>query len=141
MKPPPVSVDEEIRAVASMASLALALLGFFTNMRREALKEYRAKVKSIRPETFAKAAPDIALFLLTAGVVVVMAPLCFASFDLAAIGRRSGAVSSMFALIWLGFVVLLLFQLSIVVIRFVKAWQAGREKAKPTVAATVGKSR
>lgn len=40
----PTPIEEEIRAAASMASLALAILVFFTNMRREALERYLARV-------------------------------------------------------------------------------------------------
>jgi hypothetical protein len=75
-----VLVDEEIRAVASMASLALALLAFFTNMRREALASYRKKVSPFNLRTVGDALPDLLLALFTGGAVLAMAPLCFDSF-------------------------------------------------------------
>jgi hypothetical protein len=118
------SVEDEIRAAATMASLALALLVFFTNIRRDSLKEYLKAVDALSFDTIRGALPDLALALLTAGAVVSMAPLCFASFDLDAIGRRSGVLPSMFGLIWLGFVLVLLFQLWMLGCRFSPAIKA-----------------
>jgi len=106
--------DEEIKAVASMASLALALLAFFTNLRRDALNDYLAEVDPFDLRTLIDALPDILLALFTGAAVIAMAPLFCDSFSLSAVGTRSGAVSSMFGLIWLGFVCLFLFQLSTV---------------------------
>jgi hypothetical protein len=110
------TVDNEISAAASMASLALAILVFFTTMRREALKTYLERVSPFSWRTVADALPDMFLTLLTGAAVVAMAPLCFDSFSLGDVGTRRGVLPSMFALIWLGFVVLLAVQL----------WMVGR---------------
>ncbi len=120
-----LSTEEAIRAVAPMVSLALALLAFFTNMRREALSQYRKAVARFGLPTIVGALPDLLLALFTAAAVGAMAPLCFDAFDLGQVGRVAGAVSSVFALVWLGFVVLLLFQLWMLVTRIVEAVQAG----------------
>jgi hypothetical protein len=109
-----------------MVSLVLALLAFFTNMRREALSEYRKQVPNFGWETIVGALPDLLLVLFTAAVVLAIAPLCFDSFDLGDFGRVGGGVSSVFALVWLGFAVLLLFQLGMLVTRIVEALRAGK---------------
>jgi hypothetical protein len=114
----PAPIEEEIRAAASMASLALAILVFFTNMRREALQKHLERVAPFSWRTVADALPDLALTLLTAIAVVAMAPLCFDSFSLGDVGRRSGVLSTMFALIWLGFALVLAFQIWMVGRRF-----------------------
>src|SRR4051812_26526696 len=118
------TVEDEIRAAASMASLALAILVFFTNVRRDALTKYLEDVDPFDLKTVVAAGPDIALALLTGAAVLAMAPLCFDTFNLGEFGRRSGAVPSMFGLIWLGFVLVLLFQLSLLLRRFREAVKA-----------------
>lgn len=120
-----LSVDEEIRAIASMASLALALLAFFTNLRLGALKEYRKEVEPFSRKTVVGALPDLGLAAFTGAAVLVMAPLCFESFSFGEVGHRSGAIASMFALIWLGFVAVLCVQLAMATIRFREACRAG----------------
>lgn len=120
------TVEDEIRAAATMASLALALLVFFTNVRRDVLKEYLKEVDPLSTRTLVEATPDLLLVLLTAGAVVAMAPLCFDSFDLGDVGRRSGVLPSMFGLIWIGFTLVLLFQLSMLWRRFGAAIKARR---------------
>lgn len=109
-------IEEEIRAAASMASLALAILVFFTNLRRESLDTYLARVTPLGWRTVAEALPDVFLTLLTAVAVVAMAPLCFDSFSLGDVGSRPGVLPTMFALIWFGFALLLAFQI----------WMVGR---------------
>jgi hypothetical protein len=111
-------IEEEIRAAASMASLALAILVFFTNMRRESLKTYLARVTPFGWRTVADALPDLFLTLLTGVAVVAMAPLCFESFSLGDVGSRSGVLPTMFALIWFGFALVLAFQVWMVGRRF-----------------------
>lgn len=122
---PAGSVDEEIRAIASMASLALALLVFFTNLRLSVLKEYRKTVEKVTCETVVSALPDLGLALVTGAALLVMAPLCFDSFSFAEVGHRAAAIPSMFALIWLGFVAVFIVQLGMVAIRFCDAHRAG----------------
>ena len=114
----PTPIEEEIRAAASMASLALAILVFFTNMRRESLERYLARVTPFGWRTVADALPDLVLTVLTAIAVMAMAPLCFDSFSLDDVGKRSGVLSTMFALIWLGFTLVLAFQVWMVGRRF-----------------------
>ncbi len=120
-----MTVGDEIRGAATMASLALALLVFFTNLRREALSEYLESVPPLGVKTLVGALPDLVLAVLTGGAVIAMAPLCFDSFQLDEFGHRAGVLPSMFGLIWAGFVCVLLFQLGIVTWRIVKALQAG----------------
>jgi hypothetical protein len=118
-------VTDEIRAAATMASLALALLVFFTNVRRDALKTYLAQVQPFGARTVWDALPDLVLAVFTAAAVVSLAPLCFDTFQLDEVGRRSGVVPSMFGLIWLGFVLVLGFQLWMLGRRFFAAITAG----------------
>jgi uncharacterized membrane protein len=114
----PTPIDEEIRSAASMASLALALVVFFTNMRRESLGKYLERVTPFGWRTVADALPDLVLTVLTAIAVTAMAPLCFDGFALDDVGKRSGVLSTMFALIWLGFTLVLAFQVWMVARRF-----------------------
>jgi hypothetical protein len=109
-----------------MVSLALALLAFFTNMRREALAEYLKEVPRFDRQTISGALPDLLLALFTAAAVGAMAPLCFAAFDLDKAGRVVGGVASVFTLVWSGFVVLLVFQLWMLFTRIVEALKAGQ---------------
>jgi hypothetical protein len=119
-------VDDEIQAAATMASLALALLVFFTNVRRDSLKEYLKAVDPLGLATVRDAAPDLLLAGLTAAATLAMAPLCFATFDLGDVGHRTGVLASMFGLIWLGFILVLAFQVSMLARRFGAALKAGR---------------
>ena len=123
---PFASIEEEIKTVAPMASLSLALLGFFTNLRFGALKELMKEgVASFDRKTVVGLLPDLCLALFTLAAVVVMAPLCFDAFSFDEFGQRSATLSTMFALIWLGFVALFVLQLTIGGIRLVKAIKAG----------------
>ena len=101
-----------------MASLALALVVFFTNMRRESLKRYLERVTPLGWRTVTDVVPDLVLTALTGTAVLAMAPLCFDAFSLGDVGKRSGVLSTMFALIWLGFSLVLAFQLWMIVRRF-----------------------
>jgi hypothetical protein len=114
----PTPIEEEIRAAASMASLALAILVFFTNMRRGSLERYLTRVTPFGWRTVADGLPDLVLTILTAIAVMAMAPLCFDSFSFDDVGKRSGVLSTMFALIWLGFTLVLAFQVWMVGRRF-----------------------
>lgn len=117
------NINDEIRAAATMASLALALLVFFTNMRHGALREHLRSVNPLSLGTLGGALPDLLLAALTGGSLVAMAPLCFATFDLCKVGRRTGVLPSMFGLIWVGFAAVLAFQLYMVLRRFYEAWR------------------
>lgn len=125
-------VDDEIKAVASMASLALALLAFFTNVRRESLKDYLKAVDSFSRKTVIAALPDVFLVLFTGAAVLAMAPLLFDSFSLGDVGTRAGTLSSMLGLIWLGFILLLVFQTWMIVRRFRAAWPPAEKPAATT---------
>jgi hypothetical protein len=86
-------------------------------MRRESLETYLKRVTPLSWRTVAEALPDLVLTLLTAIAVVAMAPLCLDSFSLDDVGSRTGVLSTMFALIWLGFTLVLAFQVWMVVRR------------------------
>lgn len=123
---PLASIEEEIKTVAPMASLSLALLGFFTNLRFGALKTFLdGAIDSFGWGTVAGLLPDLCLALFTAAAVLVMAPLSFDAFSFGDIGERSATVSTMFFLIWLGFVALLVLQLTMAGVRLFKAITAG----------------
>ena len=113
------TADDEVRAVATMASLLLGLLVFFTNVRREALKKHQTKgIPAFSHDSLVKALPDVGLAVFTGLAISVMGPLLFESFAFSDAWRRSGALISMFGLIWLGFVAVLAVQLSILWRRF-----------------------
>ena len=115
--------------MATMASLLLGLLFFFTNGRREVLSELEDEgIKALKCKTVLTALPDIGLATFTAMAVSVMAPLVFDNFSFTELWRRSGALVSMFGLIWLGFAILLLVQLSILWRRFLPAIKIRRKE-------------
>lgn len=120
-------MDDEIKAVATMASLLLGLLVFFTGTRRTALEKL-GDIDAFSPKTVWTALPDIGLAAFTMIALSLMAPLLFDSFTLAEAWHRSGALVSMFGLIWIGFAAVLAVQLSILWGRFVPAFRAWREE-------------
>lgn len=106
-------LEDEIRSVATLASVTLALLTLFTTRRAEHLKAQKADGQ-IRALTLRRAPallPDVALLALTIGALVAMAPLFVDAFAPGELGRRDGALRSMFSLIWAGFLVLAGYQL------------------------------
>jgi hypothetical protein len=105
------TTDEDLRAAAGIASLALTLLTFFTNMRREQLKAYLEDTDPRGWKVLLDAAPDLLLAFLTGGAAVALAPLFVGTVDIGEVGRRAGVISTLFALIWLGFCAVFLFQL------------------------------
>jgi hypothetical protein len=62
---PAATLDDEIRAAATMASLALTLVVFFTNVRRDVLKEYLQEVDPLDLRTVRDASADLLLELPT----------------------------------------------------------------------------
>lgn len=120
------SPDDDLRAAAGVASLALTLLTFFTNLRREALKKFQEDASPLSRETFAAAVPDIALPLLTGAAAITLTPLLLDTFEFDQVGRRAGTISSFFGLIWLGFVGMTCFQVLTLVQRFRAAADAGK---------------
>ncbi len=121
-----VSTDDDLRAAAGIASLALTLLTFFTNLRREHLREYLKDAESLSLKTVRDAVPDVVLALLTGGAAVALTPLLLDTFAFDQIGKRAGTVATLFGLIWLGFVAVFVFQLWTVIQRFWAAYDAGR---------------
>ena len=94
---------DDIRAIATLASVSLALLIYFSRERAEAAP---SQIDALSPKTFLELCPDFLLFLLSALPAVAMASLCFGGFSFSDFGHSSGALTSMFALVWFGFVAL-----------------------------------
>ena len=111
------SALDDIRGVAGFASLTLGLIGYLTNLRYSAFGEEQERIRSLRLRTLGEAAPDIALLFVALVALVAMAPLLDA-FELDQVGRRAGALPTLFALIWLGFAVIAGFELRLIVVRF-----------------------
>ncbi len=134
------AAEDEIKSVATMASLLLGLLFFFTDGRLKALKELEG-IKAFSRKTVLTALPDVGLAAFTAIAVSMMAPLVFDSFSFTDLWRRSGALASMFGLIWLGLTAILLVQLSILWRRFagaIGAWKKQGKIGKPAVSIGAG---
>ena len=111
----PQTIDGQIGDVATMASIGLALLTFFTDRQANTLARLRADLTAYEaPEIKRQLLRDILLALLTAGGFGGLAPLVAPVLDGLALFQRSGSLRTLFLVVFLGYAALLAFQLSIV---------------------------
>lgn len=110
---------DDIRSVAGLASLTLALIGFFTTLRFNQLRSRAIGALSFR--TFGYfALPELLMLLVALFALVAMAPLLHA-FSVRQLGHSAGALPAMFALIWTGFALVAVVELVTIVARMSKA--------------------
>jgi len=108
------SLDEQIEAVATMASVALALLMLFTTVRSQRLKDdTKQGLGGLDKDAFTALTVDLALALVIFGGCAAMWLLFTASFSLGQWADRAHALRSMFTVLYITFVGLLLYQLSL----------------------------
>lgn len=116
----PSTATDDLRNVAGLASLTLALIGFFTTLRVNALRD-----KSIGAWGWATfrdwALPEVLLLSVAVVALLTMAPLLDA-FRLSQFMRHAGALPTMFALIWFGFVGIAGIELWLIGSRMSTAW-------------------
>lgn len=129
-------LDDDIRGVATLASIMLALLALFTNGRAEQLKiQQSAGIRALTLKRAVALLPDVALLTLTVGALLAMRPLFAAAFSLDEFGQRGGVLRSMFSLVWLGFVVLAAFQIWLLSSRLLPGLRLRRQSNKARRAA------
>lgn len=113
------SLDDELRALATFASIALALLALFTNRRTDKLAEERES--GIKPwstrEGKMRAIADVALAGITISALATMFPAFADSIDLVDWFDRAHTLASMFSLVYVGFVGVFVWQLANVLTR------------------------
>jgi hypothetical protein len=108
------TIEDEIRGVATMASIGLALLTFFTNRQADTLATLRADLQAYDAgEVRRQLLRDGLLVLLTAGGYSGLAPLVVPVLDGLQLFARAGALRTLFLVIFLGYTALLLFQVSV----------------------------
>jgi hypothetical protein len=112
---PPATLDEQLRGVASFASLTLAVLTFFTTRRAQRLSEDRtAGLGSLSFKVIADALPDLLLAFTTFLACAAMFSLFTASWSASQWTDREHVSQSMFSIVYLGFAAVLLVQLGLV---------------------------
>lgn len=115
----PPSLDDELRALATFASIALALLALFTNRRTDRLKDNRkAGLKRWSAGGRRAATADVVLALVTVAALATMTPVFVDSFSLCDWFDRDHALASMFSIVYVGFAGVLVWQLSNVWTRY-----------------------
>lgn len=116
------TLDDQVRAATTLASITLALLTLFTTRRWEKLAADRAKgIGSLNRKIVGVAVVDSVLALATFGALAAMSTLFWDSFDLCAWTRRSHVVESLFSLAYLGFAVIFVWQIGMVAWRLAVA--------------------
>jgi hypothetical protein len=122
---------DDLRNAAGLASLTLALIGFFTSRRAETLKRQRDSIPAFTKRTIADVVPEAGLLVVTVVALVAMAPLLDA-FAVDRIGRVDGAIPTLFTLIWLCFVGIALTQVYLIEerVRVALENRAAEQKAK-----------
>lgn len=108
------SFDDELRALATFASIALALLALFTNRRTDKLADERES--GLRPWSSAegkkRSAADVALAVATLAALATMLPAFVESVDFIDWFDRARSLESMFSLVYFGFAGVFAWQLA-----------------------------
>jgi hypothetical protein len=121
-QPAPATLEDELRAVATLASIALALLAFFTTRRAQTLSDDRKSgIGAFSRATVLAVLPELGLAAMTFGALAAMASLFADSWDLGRWTDRSHALESLFSIAYLGFAFLFAFQVGLVCLRLVPA--------------------
>lgn len=110
-----MTLDQQVQAVATLASITLAILTFFTARRARKLADDRATgLGGLTTATLVALALDLALTLATFGALAAMWELFRDSFSIGRWVDRGHAVQSLFSLAYIGFFVLFVSQLWLV---------------------------
>jgi hypothetical protein len=117
-----VSLDDQVRAATTLASIILALLTLFTTRRAQKLADDRAAgIGRLSAGTFLAVVPEFLLALATFGALAAMSGLFRDSVSLSRWADRDHVLESLFSLAYLGFAALFLFQVTLVLWRLVVA--------------------
>ncbi len=113
-------LDDQLRGVASFASLTLAVLTFFTTRRAQRLGEDRtAGLGSLNLGVIRDALFDLLLALTTFLACAAMFSLFTASWSVSRWTDREHVSQSMFSIVYVGFAAVLIIQLGLVAGRVV----------------------
>ena len=109
------TLDDQLRGVASFASLTLAVLTFFTTRRAQRLSEDRtAGLGSLTLGVIRDTGLDLLLALTTFFACAAMFSLFTASWSVSQWADREHVSQSMFSIVYIGFAALLIVQLGLV---------------------------
>jgi hypothetical protein len=109
------TLDDQLRGVASFASLTLAVLTFFTTRRAQQLGEDRAAgLGSLSLGVIGDALLDLLLALTTFFACAAMFSLFTASWSVSQWADREHVSQSMFSIVYIGFAAVLIVQLGLV---------------------------
>jgi hypothetical protein len=121
------TTPDDIRNAAGLASLTLALIGYFTSQRAEVLKREKGSIGVYTRKMLLQVAPEALLLLATVVALVAMAPLLDA-FDAARVGRLDGTLPTLFTVVWFGFCCVAVFQIGLIVGRLKPALKNRRDQ-------------
>jgi uncharacterized membrane protein len=132
---------DRLKSLGDFAAIVLALLTFFSGSRAARLaSDTKEGLGRLTRKTWQQMALDGALALFEAAACVAMFSSFTDSISLDRWADRSQALSSMFSLIYIGFVAILIFQISLIIRRFVpsaRSSRAGRGKGRSTTPETL----
>jgi hypothetical protein len=116
------TLDERVRAAATLASITLALLTLFTTWRARKLAEDKASgIGRLSSRTLLAVLLELLLATATFGALAAMSRLFRDSFSLAHWTDRDHVVESLFSLAYVGFAALFVVQVVLVGWRVVVA--------------------
>ena len=109
-----MTLNAELKEVATMASVALALLGLFTNVRAQRYsQELAGGIGALNKRAVLQLLLDCGLAVITFGACAAMWPLFSRAVSLSHWADGQHALRSLFAVMYLGFALLLVYQLSL----------------------------
>src|SRR5215207_6239744 len=98
------TLDDQVQAATTVASIILALLTLFTTRRAQKLAEDRASgIGRLSTATFLTVVPELLLALATFGALAAMSRLFWDSVSLQDWTDRDHVVESLFSLAYIGF--------------------------------------
>ncbi len=114
------TLDDQLRGVASFASLTLAVLTFFTTRRAQRLGEdHAAGLGSLSLGVIRNALLDLLLALTTFLACAAMFSLFTVSWSVSQWTDREHVSQSMFSIVYIGFAAVLIVQLGLVAGRMI----------------------
>jgi hypothetical protein len=115
-------LDDQVRSAATLASITLAILTFFTTRRAQKLAEDRESgLGGLTGAALVALACDLLLASATFGALAAMVHLFRDSFSITHWADSDHVVESLFSIAYLGFAVLFVSQLGLVGYRLVVA--------------------
>jgi hypothetical protein len=134
----PAAIDDQLKAVADFAAVALAILTFFTSWRATQLASDLRQIGSLDWKIAGQVLVDLALAAITFLACAAMASSFGASWTWSWAQWTSGShvLQSLFSIIYLGFALVLLAQLGLIVGRLIPSTKnrlANRKARRSTI--------